>query len=46
MRGNCYEGCIHYGSQFERREEIREESPFRFSPLYMRLRRHRHMRGW
>jgi len=41
MRGNRFEGCIHYGTQFEvREEERREEEPFRYSPLYMRLRRH------
>jgi len=40
MRGHWHEGCMLYGSQFERREEIREETPFRFSPLFMRLRRH------
>ena len=45
MRDNRMEGCIHYGTQFERREEVKhEECQVRFSPLYMRLRRHRHMR--
>jgi len=46
MRGLWLEGCIHYGTQFEKREEIKEETPFRFSPLYMRLRRHSRHHGF
>jgi len=49
MRWPCYEGCTHYGTQFERREERREErEEFDFGryPLYSRLRRHRLRRGF
>jgi len=34
---HCH-GCFHYGSQFENREEHKEDSPLRFAPLYMRMR--------
>jgi len=50
MIRNCYEGCIHYGTQFEIKEEAREErregNELRFSPLYMRMRRHSMRRGF
>jgi len=47
MRGHWFDGCIHYGTQFERREERREErDEFRFTPLFMRLRRHTMRRGF
>jgi len=33
---NRFENCIHYGTQFEPREESRFVRP----PLYLRMRRH------
>jgi len=51
----CYKNCIHYGTQFEMRDERREERReerdefedrrFRY-PLYTRLRRHIGRRVW
>ena len=47
MRGYWPDGCIHFGNKFEKREEKREDGYFRYSPLFMRMRRHFYFRrGW
>jgi len=47
---NNYESCIHFGTQFEpreEREEFEERPRFMTPPLYHRLRRHLpRRRGW